>query len=308
MHRILQLLSPGIIEILAVFLSLIWMLKNEKDKTRPLLVFALVLNLFYGWMLTFFLGKEDSLLPYKYDNVLRQIDNSLGISSASIANPLQGAWHFPLLIVYQLMIPMMIAWFLAARGPRLRQSLVLAYIAELVVGPILYAILPACGPFYAYGAAWLHPPGVAAQPIRLTGMPNAFPSLHIATAFVLVLFARGRILRGIALAFLVGTALATMATGEHYLIDLIPGLAFGCFAASAGCRRLRSALSNLTVVFLWSLAVRFEYPYLVASPILVRSFVAITIAIAAWAVFDHWRFTDAQTTSRPIDQMVIDSN
>jgi len=296
MHRLLQFLSPGIIGILAVFLSIIWMLRNEKDKTRPLLVFALVLNLFYGWLLTFFLGKEDSLVPNKYDYILHQLDGTLGISAAAIAIPLQGGWRQPLFIVYELMIPMMIAWFLAVRGQNDRQSLVLAYIAELVAGPILYAILPACGPIYAFGPAWLHPPAIAAQTMRLTGMPNAFPSLHIATAFVLVLFARGKILRAIALAFLLATALATVATGEHYLIDLIPGLIFGCFAASAGCRQLRSTVLFLAVALFWSLAARFEYPYLIASPVLLRSLVVVTLAIAIWTFVKRWRTLDVEIT------------
>jgi len=44
MHLLLFLLNPGVIGVLALFLSVIWMLRNEKDKTRPLLVFALILN------------------------------------------------------------------------------------------------------------------------------------------------------------------------------------------------------------------------------------------------------------------------
>ena len=288
MQQFLHLLSPGVIEIVAVFLALIWMLRDEKDKTRPLLVFALILNLFYGWLLTVFLGKEDSLLPYKYDYVLHQIDGALGVSATSIAVVLQGVWRLPLFVVYQLMIPMMIVWFLAVRESRLRAALVLAYVAELVVGPVLYAILPACGPLYAFGAAWLHPPSVAAQTIRLAAMPNAFPSLHIATAFVLVLFARGKILRAISLVFLAGTALATIATGEHYLIDLVPGLAFGCFAVGAGCRRFRLAFSYLAVVLLWSLAVRFAYAYLVASQGLLRVFAIATLTGVIWALYRYW--------------------
>jgi hypothetical protein len=37
---------------LALFLSVLWMLKDERDKTRPMLVFALTLNLFFGFLLT----------------------------------------------------------------------------------------------------------------------------------------------------------------------------------------------------------------------------------------------------------------
>jgi hypothetical protein len=289
------LANPTIIGMLAVFLSLLWMLKDEKDTTRPILVFALILNLFYGWLLTVFMSHEDGLLPWKYDHVLLHVDDSLGVSTALLAFPLQGAWRIPLFVVYQLMVPMMIFWYMVARYRKVRGSLVLAYIAEMVAGPILYAILPGCGPVYAFGAKWLHPPEVQANAIRLSGMPNAFPSLHIATAFVFVLFARGKLWRGVSLAFLAATALATLSTGEHYVIDLIAGLAFGCFAAAAGRRRTRSALLYLGVVLAWSLAIRFEYALLIVHPALLRSFVALTAVLACLALWREWSAQAAST-------------
>ena len=90
------------------------------------------------------------------------------------------------------MVPMMICWFLVTRRRKMRGSVVMAYVGELVAGPLLYAVLPACGPAYAFGAQWLHPQQVQAGIVRLASMPNAFPSLHIATAFVFVLFAPGK--------------------------------------------------------------------------------------------------------------------
>jgi PAP2 superfamily len=280
--------AMGLLALLLLFLSVLWMLRDERDKTRPLLVIALVLNLIYGWLLTVVLGEADSLLPWKYDYYLVQMDQSLGLSAASIALPLQGAWRIPLIVVYQLMVPMMIFWYLRARMWNGQGSLVLAYVAEMVVGPIMYVILPACGPVYAFGATWLHHPVPSAHAIRLSGMPNAFPSLHVATAMVFVFFATGRWWRAISVAFLAGTALATIATGEHYAIDLIPGLAFGCFAASFGRRGIRTASLCLGVVLLWSLAIRFEFATLIASPWLVRSFAAISVALAIRAVWREW--------------------
>ncbi len=187
------------------------------------------------------------------------------------------------------MVPMMICWFLVTQYRNLRGSVVIAYVAELVAGPILYAVLPACGPVYAFRAQWLYPPAVQANAIRLVGMPNAFPSLHVGTAFVFVLFAPGKVWRGVALAYLAGTALATLSTGEHYIIDLVAGLVFGCFAASVGYRRYRRALLYLGVTLAWSLAVRFEYPFLIVHPGLLRLLAATTVALATFAVFKEWR-------------------
>lgn len=283
------LLNSGIIGLLALFLSVLWMLKDQKDTTRPLLVFALTLNLVFGFLLTVFMSREGSLLLQKYDYVLFALDRTLGVSAGAIAQPLQGIWRIPLNVIYQLMVPMMICWFLVTKYGNARGSVVLAYVGELVAGPILYAVLPGCGPHYAFGARWLNPPQVQAETIKLAAMPNAFPSLHVGTAMVFVLFAPGRLWRAVSLAFLLGTGLATISTGEHYVIDLAGGLAFGCFAACVGYRRFRRALLYLAVVVCWSLTIRFGYSFLIAHPMLLRLMAALTVAMVVQAVFREWR-------------------
>ena len=289
MRFLLILLNPGIIGMLALFLSVIWMLRDQKDRTRPMLVFALTLNLFFGFLLTVFMSREGGLLPWKYDHVLFALDRTLGVSAAEIARPLQGFWKIPLIVIYQLMVPMMICWFLVTEYAKARGSVVLAYVGELVAGPILYAVLPGCGPVYAFGTHWLNTQQVQAGTIKLAAMPNAFPSLHMGTAMVFVLFAPGRLWRAVSLAFLFGTGLATLSTGEHYVIDLVAGLVFGCFAASVGYGRFRSALLYLGAVLCWSLTVRFAYPFLIAHAGLLRILAAITVALAVRAVYREWR-------------------
>jgi hypothetical protein len=291
--RILNiLLSPPVLGVIALFLSAIWMLRDTKDKIRPLLVFALVLNLFYGFLLTTVMGSEGGLFPWKFDPILFCVDRSLGIQAATIARPLQGFMRVPLWIVYQLMVPMMIVWFLVTRYRKPRASIVLAYVAELVTGPLLYALFPACGPIYAFGKQWLHPSAVlfVAQPvpIRLAGMPNAFPSLHIGTAFLFLLFAPGKLWKSVAFAFLALTCLATLSTGEHYVIDLIPGLAFGAFAAAVGSKDLKRAILFFSTALAWSLVMRFASFIPIAYPFVTRSFAALTVALAIYALWNQW--------------------
>jgi len=115
MHLLALLLNPGTIGTLALFLAVLWMLRDESDRTSPILVFALALNLLFGFLMTVLMAGESSLLPLKYDHVLFLMDDSMGVSAASIARPLQGAFRFPLVVVYQLMVPMMICWFLVTR-------------------------------------------------------------------------------------------------------------------------------------------------------------------------------------------------
>ncbi len=288
MRAIDFLLSPPVLAIIALFLAIIWMLRDEKDKARIELVFALVLNLFYGVFLNICMSREGSIFPWKFDHVLFRLDACLGIQAASIARPLQGFLHIPLWIVYQSMVPMMIAWFLLARNRRSSGSIILAYVAELASGPLLYMIVPACGPIYAFGKQWLHPPAVAPEAVRLAGMPNAFPSLHIGTAFVFLMFAPGRIWKAVALLFFAATCLATLSTGEHYIIDLVPGLAFGVFVSAIGMRNFRRAGCFFALTLSWSLAVRFAYTLLLAHPMLTRSLAGLTVASAAFALGKQW--------------------
>ena len=295
--RVLSILmSPALIGAFALFLSVLWMIRNPKDTTRPMLVFALVFNLMFGTLLSFFMGTEGSLLPWKYDHILITLDESLGFSAAAIARPLQHVCLIPLIVIYQLMVPMMICWYLVTRSQYGRGSVIWAYMVELVAGPVLYAILPACGPIFAFGAQWLHPPIVEAKAIQLTGLPNAFPSLHVATAFIFVLFSPRRIWQVASLAFLGVTVFATLATGEHYVIDLIPGLAFGSFAVSVARRMTGRSVLFLAVTLGWSLAVRFAYVFLIAHPSLTATFAALTVVMATATVVREWSIPRLQTT------------
>src|SRR6266478_1552726 len=111
------ILEPAILGMGAVFASILWMLVDQKDKTRPLIVFALIINLVYGTALTKFLGREGSLLPWKYDLILLQIDRTLGFSAAKIAFPLvHGFWRVPLVVVYESLLPLMTLFYFMQRG------------------------------------------------------------------------------------------------------------------------------------------------------------------------------------------------
>jgi hypothetical protein len=249
------------------------------------------------------MGQENGLVPWKYDHVLAGIDASLGLSGSTIASFLQGGWRLSLLVVYNLMVPMMIAWYIAGRNGEGSGSIVVAYIAEMLAGPLLYAILPACGPLYAFRDQWLHPPAVHPQLIRLSGMPNAFPSLHLATAVVFVFFSRGTRWRSASLAMLAGTALATLSTGEHYFIDLVAGVAFGCFAATVGYKRIRAAALYLALALCWSLGVRFQFQFLMDHPGFLRVCAALTVCAGVASVATLWISPAHVSVSTTLDDM-----
>lgn len=281
--------SPAFLGMISVFAAIVWMLFDQQNKSRPLVVFAILINLFYGTVLTIFLGREDSLLPWKYDLVFLQIDHALGFSAGAIALPLvDGFWRIPLRFIYESLVPVMIICCLLQRRADDQGMVIRGYVTELAVGPIFYAIVPACGPIYAFGATWLHPVMEPAHTIRLSGFPNAFPSLHVATAFLFMFFARHLLWRGAAFVFLLGTILSTLSTGEHYVVDLIAGLAFGCFAGAMARREWRSGLVYLFLVGLWSVGLRFGYEVLLTHYYLLRFFALVTVLVAVRAVLVAW--------------------
>jgi hypothetical protein len=284
-----QILSnPGISRLALLLACGVWVLKDEKDKSRQFLFLAMVLNVFYEGLFDAFMVRANSVLHWKYDYYLLCVDRALGVSADGVALAFRGPWSAILNVVYKITLPMMILWLVVNRKGNI-VVVVRAYIAEMLVGPLLYGLLPGCGPAYAFGKAWTHPPLVQPELIRLDGIPmNAFPSLHIATALLFVLTAKNRLFKGLSLAFLAGTALATLTTGEHYVIDLVAGAAFGCFIASAGNLRLRRAVAYLGVTIAWSLAIRFGVYTLIAHPGVVRLFAALTMAVAMYAVWREW--------------------
>jgi hypothetical protein len=297
--------NPGFLGLVALIVSIVWMLRDEKDKTRPLVVFAILINLFYGTAMTIFLAGEGSLLPWKYDLILFEVDRALGVTAAAIALPLlHSVLRNPLLVVYESLLPVMILCCFFQRRVEVRNLILRGYVAELVVGPTFYAILPACGPVYAFGPKWLY--AFLAEPahrIQLNGFPNAFPSLHVATAFLFVLFARRVVWRVAALAFLVGTMLSTLTTGEHYVIDWIGGLAFGCFAGAVAWRNWRPALVYLFTTAIWSVSLRFRWESLLAHPYALRFFALVTVMIAIHGVLVAWDMVPGIAGLRSVDEV-----
>ena len=84
------------------------------------------------------------------------------------------------------------------------------------------------------------------------------------------------------------------------MIDLVAGIAFGCFAASVGYRRARSAVFYLAVAVGWSLGVRFGHQTLMVHPWLLRALSALTVAIGLRAIAREWRTKRAIFAALPV--------
>jgi len=129
----------------------------------------------------------------------------------------------------------------ARRPPPVDAATVL--LAVFVTGYSLYFIYPICGPRFTFGDAFPYAPpphdgllGTAFTILAADAWPNGMPSLHTASVVLAYWQVRpyGVWARIAGAVFLIGTLLATLGMGEHYLVDLVVALPL-CLAVYAAC-------------------------------------------------------------------------
>jgi hypothetical protein len=173
------------------------------------------------------------------------------------------------------------------------RAAVLLFLASLlaVAG---YRVVPISGPLFAFPGFPIEPSITAGPDLRLLPLDpnvlrNGIPSLHFAAALLVWWNLRrlGWGLRLMAGFFLVGTFLATLGTGEHYLVDLVMTVPFsvalqaGLMASHVSSRRRRWTTvgfgSLLTVI--WLGALRSTTIVAVAPALVVVGLSAISVAV-----------------------------
>jgi PAP2 superfamily len=199
-----------------------------------------------GQQLTVYHTKTFDVLAYL-------IDNSYGFSASAMLGQL--TWAHPALhgllgVIYG-WLPATISTCYALNvraGNRDAGNLLKAALAGAAIAFILYHFYPAAGPIYAFGQAF-----PASLPDRATLAPlpaglampgaarNCMPSVHFLWAILAAAEARGLGggWRASFVLFAVLTAFATIALGEHYVIDLVVAVPFA-LCVHALCSRERS--------------------------------------------------------------------
>jgi hypothetical protein len=221
------------------------------DREREVLFYAFfppLLFVLLGYASSALLEITGRLHPTTLDLFLSNFDASLGIQPSFEVGQLvlRSRWltRLALLFYFALPIPVMLVY--TKQLVRLGSSAMAVFLGLFVVGPvgvIFYNLLPACGPIYLFGSKFPFDPlsnqqvkEMLIQPVLVTGVRNAFPSLHVAWAFLLSWYAAGlsNWTKFFVLLFLAGTVLATLGLGEHYFIDLVAALPFALMI-QAGC-------------------------------------------------------------------------
>jgi hypothetical protein len=184
-----------------------------------------------------------SLLHAKtYDLYAYTFDGALGFQPSFILGRVLNRYPglFPLVKVsYEGIVLAMAALYAAFMRRRERPiwELIELLFAPAMIGYLFFSIFPVCGPRYAFPLDFpktdlpyglLH--RLALQSIAvLRAFPrNGVPSLHMTWALLIWLNTRGlqRWARAAAVSLVVATFFDTLATGEHYLFDLVVALPF----------------------------------------------------------------------------------
>lgn len=265
-------------------------------------VFALLYMLFSGS----FLGATVVLHPLTFDARMFRLDGTFGFQASVLLaqfakdNPF---WESVLKIAYTYMY----AVFVLAFGCQVREGwrnrgwhVVEVWFVVSVCGLTAYHFFPVCGPMYAFGDRF---PGAmpASDMITLAptlvqpSMRNGVPSLHFGWSFAVWLLALGMQSRFLKwgcglLAMLM--IFATLALGEHYLLDLVVAVPFVVgvmgltvrgipWAAPARVRLLAVAWGAYV---LWMLVLLWGYRLALSVDGLIPGLSIATLGASAWVM------------------------
>lgn len=283
----MQVTIPAVYGVSCSLVTLPWALTHRKDqRIGKALCAILAIAVMYDWAFPKLLNFEDHLVPWRYDDVLLLLDRAMGLSVVSFDLALPDWLWIAFALAYKSLLWMVTLWgFLHLTKPWGKfRALATAFVTSYAIVGFLYLIVPASGPAYT-PVTTRH--GMAA-PILLGGQPNAMPSMHVASALILVLFAgTNRWLRAISILFLIGTAGGTV-LGEHYFVDWAGSIPFACFAVALGLGEKRKAAIYFSATIAWLLLIRFAGPLMVEHPAILQVTVLGIAVLGADAVIRAW--------------------
>jgi len=219
------------------------------------------------YMASTLLDITEALHPKTLDLFLYSFDCSLHMQVSFLMGQLflRHFWLYWACFVIYISLPLPLALVYAAQLRRRKEIAFQTMLAFLLTGPLgvfFYNVLPACGPVHLFGQAFpWHPLPLAAAaqmnvvPVLLKGARNAIPSLHMTWVLLVWWNSRGlpRWVRTIAAVFVVFTTMATLGTGEHYLVDLVVAFPFSLLVQAVCCYSLPFHAGGRRTAFLFGI-------------------------------------------------------
>lgn len=279
----------------------------SQGEERRLLLYGFVPAVLFvasEWSASTLLDITEKLHPKTFDLFLYSFDSSLRVQISFLTG--QFLWKFlwvraAALAIY-IALPLPLALVYATQLRRHKEKALAVMLAFLATGPLgvfFYNVLPACGPVHVFGGAFpMHPLSTADAmrlnivPVLMTGARNAIPSLHMTWVLLVWWNSRGLAswVRAIAAVFVAFTVLATLGTGEHYLIDLVVAFPFSVMVQALcsysmpfreGERRTAFLFGTL-VTLVWLASLSFAVKMFWISPLLPWTMVAATVTSSVY--------------------------
>jgi len=294
----------------------------SRGEERKLLLYGFVPAVLFvasEWSATSLLDITEKLHPKTFDLFLYSFDSSLRVQVSFLVG--QFLWKFlwvraAALAIY-IALPLPLALVYASQLRRQKQKALTVMLAFLATGPLgvfFYNVLPACGPVHLFGGAFpMHPLSTAdamrlnIAPVIMGGARNAIPSLHMTWVLLVWWNSRGlaRWVRAIAALFVALTVLATLGTGEHYLIDLVVAFPFSlmvqalCSYSMPFCEgeRRTAFLFGTLVTLAWLALLSFAVRIFWISPLLPWT---VVIATAGSSIYLWRRLLQAGSQQKPV--------
>jgi PAP2 superfamily protein len=319
-YGILALL--GLASIAAIALRGVWTRGEEQWRLALAFLFA-VLSVGSNAVAGFAHNWTGKFTPKVLDLYLYCFDASLRVQFAFLMGRAYATWQWlrePGMFAYW-GFPISVAVIFAGQLVRDRKMVLSAMTAFLLTGPvgvIFYTMCPALGPVYLFTSRYPWSPLSMDQASRLIlealpipGLRNSMPSLHIAWVLLAWWYSVGLSVweRSIAMCFLGLTVLATLGSGEHYLIDLIVACPFALFIYALASfhvpwsnrNRSLAVFAGIGITLIWIELLRFNVKIFWISPLIPWLSCVATIAAV---VFLRQRLADVAETHANRGQVV----
>jgi hypothetical protein len=298
----------GLASLLFLSCKLIWEPWSERKPTLRLLLPASVLT-FMVFGSVYSLNMASYLHAKTLDLYTYVFDGSLGWEPSFLCGRILGehTWLFLVVKVTYEGILFAMAAFYAAYLPRREKpvwELIELLFVAAMIGYLFFSVFPVSGPRYAFTGdfPWTDVSHERLAALNLRRIPvdwlvprNGVPSLHFTWALLIWWNTRSlnRWARVAALLFVIATVFDTLATGEHYLFDLVAALPFSLWMQSSMIRTVgfgdrRRWLPALcgAAMFIALLAIgRFGLSFL-----LENQWLACTLVLAVSSVSLIWAF------------------
>jgi hypothetical protein len=239
-------------------IALCWMLYLAVDlNVRPAhyernikLLILIGITTVFGMVTSFAVPLLNRIRPIKYDLYVYRIDGVFGFEPSFVLaravrkSPFVAAF---IVLCYRGLISAITAAlaFHSISGSRREfRAAVRAFVLVIYVGAIFYVAIPVAGPRYVFKTFPMDAAAVSVSPVLVHAAPNGMPSVHMSCALLILFFCwKDRVARRLAAIFAGLTAIAALATGEHYLVDLVAALPYtvlilwlsGAFSRELNC-------------------------------------------------------------------------